>query len=48
MAAQELLGLERQQVSVEHRGRLDDDLAEREGWQLDPKAAGLKDPRFTT
>jgi hypothetical protein len=40
--AQQLLGLHRQEVAVEHGRRLDESLAERDRRQLDREAAGLQ------
>src|SRR5579884_4272170 len=46
MTAQELLGLHRQQIAVEHRRRLDEDLAQRQGRQFDRKTTGLQHATF--
>jgi hypothetical protein len=42
MAAQQLLGLHREEVAIEHGGRLDERLGERHRGQLERKAAGLQ------
>ena len=42
MAAQQLLGLHREEVAVEHGGRLHDHFGERHRRQLDREAAGLQ------
>ena len=42
MAAQQLLGLHRQHVAIEHGGRLDEGFGERDRRQLDREAAGLQ------
>ena len=42
MAADQLLGLDRQQVPVQHRRRLDDGLGQADRRQLERKTAGLE------
>ncbi len=43
MAAQQFLGLHRQEIAIEHGGRLDERLGQRHRRQLDRKAAGFPD-----
>ena len=46
MAAQQFLGLHRQQIAIEHGGRLDERLRQRHRRQFDRKAAGLQHAAF--